>query len=208
VFPVGLLGVVSTEAGRRLGMTWLMHPGRRLWARLIERARRAREVRENVILAAYEEAETDDQEVAVAATVERPPRGAVTDDNTTNEGDTPMSSTTGFDLAAMCEEIEAAATQYDPEGAMQVLRFFETLPAALVSFSNVFKVLAEKADGELPLDPVVADVLGAIHGLLMGAADGAEDIPATFRAVHEADIRRHEEPRPGEDKWDTGNNGE
>ncbi|MFI6979953.1 hypothetical protein ACIBSV_15360 [Embleya sp. NPDC050154] len=210
VLPVGLLGVVSTEIGRRMGWTWLMYPGRRMWAGLTRRALHARLDRDVAIVAAHEAANEDDDEAAkVAPTVERPPRGASTDDDSSNnnKGDIQVSGNTGgFDLALMCEEIESAAGQYDPDGAMQVLAFLESLPTALHSFANVFKILAEKSDSELPLDPMVADVLGAIHGLLAGAADGAEDVPQVFRTVHAGDIRRHEEPRPGEDKWDTGNN--
>ncbi|HSA50129.1 MAG TPA: hypothetical protein VLH10_08465, partial [Yinghuangia sp.] len=134
-----------------------------------------------------------------------PNRGAGMADTPT-EGTSDMSGTGGFDFAGAADDMASQAAQYEPQGAMQVLRLMETMPDALTSIANVFKHLAEKADSELPLNPAIAGALGDIHDSLMNAVAGSEELAPLFRAVHEADVARHEDPRNGEEKWDTNNN--
>ncbi|MGW1063346.1 hypothetical protein ACWD4F_02315 [Streptomyces aureus] len=115
-----------------------------------------------------------------------------------------------FSFRQHTEDMLQDAQSYDPDGAMDVLAFLEELPEALGNIGEVFKVLAEKSDSELPFDRQVGEALNEIHQALTGAVDKAEDASKTFRQVHEADIERHENPRNGqqaEAKWNVGNDG-
>ncbi|MFD7402998.1 hypothetical protein ACFV7R_10060 [Streptomyces sp. NPDC059866] len=199
--PVGLIGCLTTWIGRRLGIPALMHPGRRLYGRMVQtageqRAQRDEATRQNLReqeAAADAEAAKDGAE-GIADGVERP--AATVPTNTTpevSEGE----HVSGFRFEEAAAEMEQAANSYDPENAMEILAMVEGLPAALTSVANVMKILAERSDSEFPLEKEVADGFNDIFGALMSAVAVAEDMGPLFRQVHEQDIARHEDPRNG-----------
>ncbi|MER5914643.1 hypothetical protein ABT124_30260 [Streptomyces sp. NPDC001982] len=201
--PVGLLGMLTTPIGRKFGVPALMHPGRRLFRRLVltaaeQRAERDEATRQNLReqeAAADVEAAQDGTE-GIADSVERPATKVPT--STTpevSEGE----HVSGFRFEEAASEMEQAANAYDPENAMEILAMVEGLPAALTSVANVMKILAERSDSEFPLEKEVADGFNDIFGALMSAVAVAEDMGPLFRQVHEQDIARHEDPRNGHD---------
>lgn len=197
---LGLVGMVTTPLGRKLGWAWLMYPGRRLYARLTRTAEEQRDQRDEAIVAALGEAEAaSDAEAAerneqISDTAERPVGPTPAAPTTTpDEGE----NVSGFRFEEHAAEMETAAQQYDPENAMEILAMVEGLPAALTSVANVMQVLAERADSEFPLEKPVADGFNDIFGALMAAVAVAEDMGPLFRQAHEQDIARHEDPRNG-----------
>ncbi|MFJ9651778.1 hypothetical protein [Streptomyces microflavus] len=197
---LGLVGLVSTPLGRKLGWAWLMYPGRRLYARLTRTAEEQRNQRDTAIVAALGEAEAaSDAEAAeqndqISDTAERPVGPTPAAPTTTpDEGE----NVSGFRFEEHAAEMETAAQQYDPENAMEILAMVEGLPAALTSVANVMQILAERADSEFPLEKPVADGFNEIFGALMAAVAVAEDMGPLFRQAHEQDIARHEDPRNG-----------
>jgi hypothetical protein len=199
--PFGLLGLITTPLGRKLGLPWLMYPGRRLYRRMVgaaaeERAGRDAAIREEQAeqeAAAEAEAEQDGAE-DIGEQVERPANQVPTSTNTdVSEGE----SVSGFRFEEAAAEMEQAANSYEPENAMEILAMVEGLPAALTSVANVMKILAERSDSEFPLEKEVADGFNDMFGALMSAVAVAEDMGPLFRQVHEQDIARHEDPRNG-----------
>ncbi|MGX2996370.1 hypothetical protein JNUCC64_19190 [Streptomyces sp. JNUCC 64] len=182
---LGVVGLLTTPLGRRLGWEWLQYPGRRLYAALLRTAWEERAARDE---AARTENDEDDE---VGDQAERP-QGPVP----TTGGDSGMESS-GFRFEESAAEMEAAAQQYDPGSAMEILAMVEGLPAALTSVASVMRILAERADSEFPLEKEVADGFDAIFGSLMSAVAVAEDLGPLFRQAHEQDIARHEDPRNG-----------
>ncbi|MFF2252479.1 hypothetical protein [Streptomyces sp. NPDC058142] len=201
--PIGLLGFLASPLGRKLGLPWLVHPGRRLYRRLTSAARDQRAERDDAIReeqAAAEDAAdqeaTEDVTDGLGNLVVRPagPVPNSTDHtSTSSEGE----HVSGFQFEEHAAEMEQAAQAYDPEDAMEILTMVESLPAALTSVANVMKTLAERADSEFPLEKEVADGFGDIFGALMSAVAVAEDMGPLFRQAHEHDIARHEDPRNG-----------
>ncbi|MGX5188304.1 hypothetical protein ACWKT5_37825 [Streptomyces avermitilis] len=199
--PVGLIGCLSTWIGRKLGITALIHPGRRLYRRMVQsageqRAKRDEEARKNLReqeAAADAEAKQDGTD-GLGEQVERPavdvPASTVPE---VSEG----VHVSGFQFEEAAAEMEQAANQYEPENAMEILAMVEGLPAALTSVANVMKILAERSDSEFPLEKEVADGFNDIFGALMSAVAVAEDMGPLFRQAHEQDIARHEDPRNG-----------
>jgi hypothetical protein len=201
--PIGLLGFLASPLGRKLGLPWLVHPGRRLYRRLTSAARDQRIERDEAIReeqaaaedAAEEEAAKDvtdglgDQVVRPAG----PVPNSTDHTSTSSEGE----HVSGFQFEEHAAEMEQAAQAYDPEDAMEILTMVESLPAALTSVANVMKTLAERADSEFPLEKEVADGFSDIFGALMSAVAVAEDMGPLFRQAHEHDIARHEDPRNG-----------
>ncbi|GGQ35898.1 hypothetical protein GCM10010250_01200 [Streptomyces althioticus] len=200
--PIGLLGFLSSPLGRKLGLPWLVHPGRRLYRRLTGAARKQRAERDTAIreeqAAAEDAAEqkaAEDVTDGLGDRVERPdgPVPNYTDRTSPSEGE----HVSGFQFEEHAAEMEQAAQAYDPENAMEILAMVEGLPAALTSVANVMKTLAERADSEFPLEKEVADGFNDIFGALMSAVAVAEDMGPLFRQAHEQDIARHEDPRNG-----------
>ncbi|MFF9733671.1 hypothetical protein ACF1GX_30130 [Streptomyces albidoflavus] len=198
---LGVVGLVTTPLGRRLGWGWLQHPGRRLYRRLMGRARAAREARDAEIreaagiaeAALHEAAERDGSEIADR--VERP-EPLVAGPAPAGTGDT-VSSTSGWKFEEAAAEMEAAAQAYQPDDCMEILAMVQGLPQALTSISNVMKILAERSDSEFPLEKEVADQFADLHGSLMGTVAVADDMENVFRQAHASDIARFEDPRNG-----------
>ncbi|MGS2588466.1 hypothetical protein [Streptomyces hebeiensis] len=198
----GLVGLISSPLGRKLGLPWLVHPGRRLYARLMRAADAERTARDEAIRAALQDDEAAvDAEAAkdgteeIGDTAERP-AGVVPAAPTSSES-SEGEIVSGFRFEEYAAEMEGAAGGYDPENAMEILAMVEGLPAALTSVANVMRILAERADGEFPLEKDVANGFNDIFGALMSAVAVAEDMGPLFRRVHEQDIARHEDPRNG-----------
>ncbi|MFE1923487.1 hypothetical protein ACFW91_13075 [Streptomyces asoensis] len=200
--PVGLLGCVSTWLGRKLGIPALMHPGRRLYRRMVQTAGEQRAARDETTRKSLRE-----QEAAADAAAEQDGTDGLGEQVERPAADIPTPSTTsavsegehvsGFRFEEVASEMEQAANQYDPENAMEILAMVESLPAALTSVANVMKILAERSDSEFPLEKEVADGFNDIFGALMSAVAVAEDMGPLFRQAHEQDIARHEDPRNG-----------
>ncbi|MGW2556269.1 hypothetical protein [Streptomyces sp. NPDC001635] len=201
--PVGLLGLITTPLGRKFRIPALMHPGRRLFRRLVQTAAEQRADRDETTRKTLREQEAAaDAEAAKDGTeglgeqVERP---AVEIPTSTSPEIGEGVRVSGFQFEEAAAEMEQAAQAYDPENAMEILAMVEGLPAALTSVANVMKILAERSDSEFPLEKEVADGFNDIFGALMSAVAVAEDMGPLFRQVHEQDIARHEDPRNGTD---------
>ncbi|MEU7424412.1 hypothetical protein [Streptomyces sp. NPDC040750] len=201
--PVGLIGCLSTWIGRKLNIPALMHPGRRLYRRMVQsageqRAQRDEEARKTMReqeAAADAEAAKDGTE-GIADSVERPAAAVPTSTiPQVSEGEHVSSS--GFKFEDHATEMQAAAMLYEPDGCMEILAMVEGLPEALNMVAHVMQILAERSDSEFPLEKEVANGFNDIYDLLRKAAEGAEELPGIFRRVHEQDIARHEDPRNG-----------
>ncbi|WP_254710810.1 hypothetical protein [Streptomyces lunaelactis] len=200
--PLGLLGLLTSPLGRKFGIRWLQHPGRRLYQRLVGQARLERAERDGAIRQTQDaeeaaaDAEAGQNTEAIADRAERPAGlvpAAAASDHTSSEGVT----VSGFNFEEQATEMQAAAMLYEPDGCMEILAMVESLPEALKMIAHVMQILAERSDTEFPLEKEVANGFNDIYALLAKAAAGAEELPAIFRRVHEQDIARHEDPRNG-----------
>jgi hypothetical protein len=204
--PLGALGMLTSPLGRWLGWSFLIHPGRRVHARLAGIAREQRTARDTAIRAQRDAELTREQtERRTAARGERAPRRAPTT-ATTGGSSTMSDSALGFVFAEAAAEMEAAAHKYNPAGAMHVLKTIEGFPEALTSIANTFRILAERSDAEFPLHERVGEALIEVHRLLLQAVPASEEVGKVFRVEHAADIARHTDPRTGEEMWDITNN--
>ncbi|MER6517331.1 hypothetical protein ABT246_10730 [Streptomyces sp. NPDC001553] len=201
----GLVGLITTPLGRKLGWGWLMHPGRRLYRRLVERARAWREDRDANI---HNQLEDDEQAAEAQVDAEEQDTDEVGDQAARPTAHVPVpptsqgvvvSNVSGFRFEELAAEMEQAAQSYEPEDCMEILAMLEGLPEALHAIANILKILAERSDSEFPLEKVVADMLSDLYGVFANSVDFSEELGPTFRQAHEADIARHEDPRNGLD---------
>ncbi|WP_371566253.1 hypothetical protein [Streptomyces canus] len=191
----GVLGCLTTPIGKKLGWRALMHPGRRLYARLVATARAKQAARDEQIRAtrAAEEAAADCAQQEIGDRVQRPASLIPTFLSAVQEA----ISVSGFKFEEAAAEMENAARTYDPDGNMEVLAMIDNLPTAMLSIANTFRILAERSDEEFAFEKDVAAGFDDIHRTLLNAVDAAETLVPLFRRVHEQDIARHEEPRNG-----------
>ncbi|MYQ40293.1 hypothetical protein [Streptomyces sp. SID4921] len=198
--PLGVLGMLSTPLGKRLGWAWLQQPGRRLYQHLMRSAEERKAARDAAIrerLAAEEKALDDaaaaGDESEIGDTVQRPFHLLPAPYSTPLE----VVSMSGFKFEEAAAEMENAARTYEPENSMEILSMVENLPHALTSVANTFRILAERSDSEFPLEKDIAGAFDEIYGALMRAVDASADLGDLFRVVHDHDIARHEDPRNG-----------
>jgi hypothetical protein len=213
--PIGVIGILTTPLGRRLGWVWLQCPGRRLHLRLAKSARADHAAALCDIRTAHEaDLETDttgtaDTTEPLTGQVPRAPR----DHNTYTPSSTgdDMSEALGFLFNNSASEMEDAARAYEPGGMMHVRQTIKGLPDGLQSIANVFQILAEKSDEAFAMDPEVGGEIEALYQVLLTAVEGAQQVVQTFETRHEHDIARLEDPRnslEAEKGWDITTNEE
>ncbi|MFI9004111.1 hypothetical protein [Streptomyces sp. NPDC053541] len=195
---VGALGALTTPLGRKLGIKFLQHPGRRLYRRLMRTAEEQQAARDAAIrerqAAAEAAIEADlDPEQQIGDKVQRPTFLTPAAPSSPVE----VVNVSGFKFEEAAAEMENAARTYEPETAMEILTMVDNLPEALNHVAETFKILAERSDREFPLEKDIACAFDEIYGALMRAVDSSEQVGPLFRQVHEHDIARHEDPRNG-----------
>ncbi|MFH8483589.1 hypothetical protein [Streptomyces sp. NPDC018055] len=205
--PVGLLGCLTTPLGRKLGWSWLMYPGRRLYRALTANAKHNHLAR--IADAKNTHAHTTDSDALetdqpIAASVPRGPRR-----RTTPQGAPAMTDALKFLFEESAADMEAAASAYEPGGMIHVYQTIQGMPAGIQSWANTFKILAEKSDESFPLDSSVGEALGDVFALLQKAASAAEEVQETFEKKHAHDLERLLDPRislEAEKTWDAAAN--
>ncbi|QHY96641.1 hypothetical protein SSPS47_16155 [Streptomyces sp. S4.7] len=197
--PLGVLGMLTTPLGRKLGWRWLMHPGRHLYRRMTGAARTDRDARDHAIREALAEEEAaldaaaSSEDDVIGDRVQRPAQLIPGIPAAFPE----VVNVSGFRFEEAASEMENAARSYAPDDAMEILAMVENLPEALTCVANTFRILAERSDSEFPLEKTVADGFDDLFQVLMHAVNTAGDLGPLFRQAHEQDIARHEDPRNG-----------
>ncbi|MFD6187130.1 hypothetical protein [Streptomyces goshikiensis] len=202
--PLGLLSLLMWPIARLLRIP-APHWGRRVYRYLIGAATQARA---HAVVQAHKEHQDAE---AAAAQLDReqlpePDRAAPTGAPATipaTKETVAMTNPNSFDFRAAAEEMLRQAQTAEPGGMMHVLASFESLPETLGLIAETFAVVASRCSEEMPLDPSVGDALQEVNKALLGSVEGAAEVARVFTSVHEPDIRRHVDPRPGEEAWDT-----
>ncbi|MDF9870707.1 hypothetical protein OKW18_002845 [Streptomyces pratensis] len=99
------------------------------------------------------------------------------------------------------EAVRDAYATYDPPMMLAVAAEYWGLPEGLTSAAEAVRQLAVNTADKYPADAKMADLVAAVYALLHQAAQKAAEVGPLFAKVHENDLRRFEEPRPGEHMW-------
>lgn len=109
-------------------------------------------------------------------------------------------------------EIGAEANAYfsgrDPQSMRDVEDDLRAMQPFLADIGNATRTLHARAVDQYPMAPGVTMAIGHVYELLTKAVEAAGDIHPAFRALHEEEIKRHEQPRPGERMWDVERGGQ
>ncbi|MFI0908203.1 hypothetical protein ACH4TE_32520 [Streptomyces sioyaensis] len=99
------------------------------------------------------------------------------------------------------EGVREAYARYEPPMMLAVAAEYWGLPEGLTSTGEAIRQLAVNVADKYPADARMADLVAQVYSLLHQAAQKAAEVGPLFAKVHEHDLRRYEEPRPGEHMW-------
>ncbi|MGW1355578.1 hypothetical protein ACWCQE_41020 [Streptomyces sp. NPDC002409] len=99
------------------------------------------------------------------------------------------------------EAVRDAYATYEPPMMLAVAAEYWGLPEGVTSVAEAVRQLAVNTADQYPADQMMADLVAQVYALLHQAAQKAAEVGPLFAKVHEDDLRRHEEPRPGEHMW-------
>lgn len=136
---------------------------------------------------------------AVPAPAPQPPVNHVTGSTTRPATGTGAVRTLKFHESA--GEMAASAQRYTPDNMHQVYLDMTRMPEALGQVAAALRIITQRAAGEWPLRPAVIEALGAVHGLLVKAAEASSQVAPAMRRMHGEELARHEQPRKGERLW-------
>ncbi|MEU5446195.1 hypothetical protein [Streptomyces griseofuscus] len=99
------------------------------------------------------------------------------------------------------EGMREAYAHYEPPMMLAVAAEYWGLSEGLTSTGEAIRQLAINTSDKYPADVRMADLVAQVYALLHQAAQKAAEVGPLFAKVHEHDLRRYEEPRPGEHMW-------
>ncbi|MFJ4458568.1 hypothetical protein [Streptomyces sp. NPDC088928] len=99
------------------------------------------------------------------------------------------------------EAVRDAYATYDPPMMLAVAAEYWGLPEGVGAAAEAVRQLAVNTADKYPADAAMADLVAQVYALLHQAIQKAQEVGPLFAKVHENDLRRHEEPRPGEHMW-------
>lgn len=122
---------------------------------------------------------------------------------TTGEGEAPLAPEVQR-VKDAAEEMKAALALLGGSqvGMLTYEQGLKELGPVLGIIADGLKDMATTAEDEQPLDGSVLEFFGTIEDAARGASQVADEMPGLFRAAHEVELERLENPRRGEEKWD------
>lgn len=99
------------------------------------------------------------------------------------------------------ETVRQAYAAYEPPMMLAVAAEYWGLTESVASVGEALRQLAVNTADKYPADKRMADQVAQVYALLHRAAEAAQEVGPLFAKVHEHDLRRLEEPRPGEHMW-------
>ena len=104
-------------------------------------------------------------------------------------------------LTGASEAVSTGFANFRPEKPEDFEGFFSGLPGFFEDQSKALGTLAQRADDEMPLNQSVVEELREIVSAFNGLRDKAQELNQHFRTAHEPELKRANEPRPGEAAW-------
>lgn len=105
-------------------------------------------------------------------------------------------------LAEIAAEANAYVANRDHQSMMEVKEDLLALQAFLADTATMIRTMHGRAAATWPVNPGVTGTVGETLASVLKAVEAAGDIGPAFRALHEADLIRHEQPRTSERMWD------
>jgi hypothetical protein len=104
-------------------------------------------------------------------------------------------------LSNASEAIREAFGSFKPTEPAHFEGFFKGLPEFFGDQGQSLGNLAQRADDEMPLDKAVVEEMREVVATLNGLRDKADQLNQHFRAAHQVELERANNPRAGERAW-------
>lgn len=112
----------------------------------------------------------------------------------------------GQTLEELASQMVAVASRYEPEGMLAFEADLRRMPLVFEQVATAFRILGERAGAELPVHAGVSEAISGVHAHQMACAAAAQEVHASFVALHQAELQRLQNPRRGEHLWDVRGN--
>ncbi|MBB4890995.1 hypothetical protein [Streptomyces netropsis] len=99
------------------------------------------------------------------------------------------------------EAARDAYAHYDPPAMLAVAAEYEGLPEGISAVGQAIRDLVLNTADRYPVDKALAEQLAVVFAHVHAAESKAAEVAHLFRDLHEHDLKRYEEPRPGEHMW-------
>lgn len=104
------------------------------------------------------------------------------------------------------EALAASTSNLDIENARGLIDWVDNAPGAAETQAAMWTGHAHKIQEQILIGAEFAEALHDFAATQARQAERIREVGATFRRVHAEELRRINEPKPGEDKWDIGKN--
>jgi hypothetical protein len=104
-------------------------------------------------------------------------------------------------LTNAAEAIRESFGSFKPAQPEDFEGFFKGFPEFFEGQGQSLATLVQRADDEMPLDKSVVEEMREIVATINGLRDKADQLNQHFRVAHEGELKRANEPRPGEKAW-------
>lgn len=108
-------------------------------------------------------------------------------------------------IEAVSEAIDTHIGGFEPENVNDLRAFLGDLPGRYEREASALTRLADRLSDELPIHQDIAEVFRELAGKAAGDGDFAAELVRVFESRHESDLERLDNPRPGEEFLDYGN---
>lgn len=109
-------------------------------------------------------------------------------------------------ITAVADAIREHIAAFEPENALEIGGFLAGLDNLFTELGSGLISAADKLGGDHPVDQSVVDHLHQLGAHAITLADWGTQTHALFRAAHESEINRLENPRAREEDWDVERN--
>lgn len=109
-------------------------------------------------------------------------------------------------IESLTEAIRDHLGTWQPESASDIAGMIAGLQGLYHELGNSVVNAGERLASEHPIDQSVTEALKQMGAVTAQIGEYGGEVHSTFRTAHADDLRRLEEPRPGEHEWNTDRN--
>jgi hypothetical protein len=105
-------------------------------------------------------------------------------------------------LAQIHETATEVFASWHPDSPDEFDEGMKDLQAIYEEMGSALSGLSERLGSDFPIEPGTRESVAELGASTTGLADAAAEVYTTHRGEHETEMKRAEEPRPGEEMWD------
>ena len=117
-------------------------------------------------------------------------------------GPAPTGATMSSPIAAVTDAVNTHIGGFQPENGEDLDRFLGDLGQFFDDLGSNFIHLADRLGSDFPVNPAVIEAIRELGANAAAQSGVATETYVSHRKEHETEMKRYEEPRPGEEMWD------